>query len=71
MINIKTNKIKCRHCQDIIESTHVHDFKYCSCNTVAVDGGHDYLKRCFTSPEDYIELSEYDDDNKTSTSRND
>ena len=72
MNNIKTNKIKCQHCQDIIESTHVHDFKFCSCNTVAVDGGHDYLRRCFTNgPEDYIELSEYDDDNKTSTSRND
>lgn len=60
MINIKTNKIKCKHCGDIIESTHLHDFKVCSCGTVGVDGGHFYLSRSFiTSPsEDYEELSE-------------
>ena len=61
-MTIKTNKIQCRHCGDIIESTHVHDFRYCSCQTVFVDGGHEYLRRGYkTSPEeDYIELSEYE-----------
>ena len=59
MRKIIENKIKCKHCGDIIESTHVHDFKWCSCGKVAVDGGHYYLKRSFvTSPEaDYEELS--------------
>ena len=56
---IVKNSIKCNHCDDVIESVHVHDFKYCKCGTVAVDGGKDYLKRAFkTSPEkDYTELS--------------
>ena len=45
---IKTNKIKCKKCGDIIESTSVHDFKWCSCGTVAVDGGHEYLRRLGT-----------------------
>ena len=56
---IKKNAIRCKHCGDIIESTHVHDFKWCSCGTCFVDGGHDYLRRGFkTSPEeDYEELS--------------
>ena len=31
---IKTNKIKCKKCGDIIESTSVHDFKWCSCETI-------------------------------------
>lgn len=44
---IVTNKVKCDLCGDVIESTHRHDFKWCSCKNVAVDGGKDYLKRLF------------------------
>ena len=43
---ILKNRIRCRTCGDIIESLHVHDFKYCFCGKVAVDGGKEYLKRC-------------------------
>lgn len=46
-MKIISNKVKCNLCGDIIESTHRHDFKYCSCRSVAVDGGKDYLKRSF------------------------
>ncbi len=61
--HILKNVIQCKHCGDIIESTSTHDFKYCSCQTVFVDGGHEYLRRGFlTSPEDdYEELSEYEE----------
>ena len=55
------NRIKCKRCGDIIESTHRHDFKWCSCGQCAVDGGYDYLKRSYAgkSPEEsYEELSE-------------
>jgi hypothetical protein len=45
MAKIAINKAKCLKCNDIIESKHVHDFKWCSCKTIAVDGGHEYLKR--------------------------
>jgi hypothetical protein len=31
--------IKCKKCLDTIESKHVHDFKYCSCGAVGIDGG--------------------------------
>ena len=56
---IKVNKIQCKFCGDIIESKNVHDFKYCKCGKVAVDGGHEYLRRCFPETGDeYIELSE-------------
>lgn len=56
---ILRNAIKCNHCGDVIESYSVHDFKYCSCETVFVDGGHEYLRRGFkNSPEDFTDLSE-------------
>lgn len=53
---IRCNKIKCKKCNDIIESTYVHDFKWCSCGAVAVDGGHEYLRRV-GNEEDFDELS--------------
>jgi len=61
-MKIKTNKVQCKKCNEIIESKHCHDFVTCSCGEVSVDGGRDYLRRCFKGkiPEDsYIELSEY------------
>ena len=51
------NAIKCKHCGDVIESIDVHDFKFCSCGRVAVDGGHSYLKRCADSLDDFEDLS--------------
>lgn len=50
------NKIKCKKCGEIIESKHRHDFKFCKCGSVAVDGGKDYLRR-LGNLEDYEELS--------------
>jgi len=57
MEKIKVNKIKCRLCGDVIESTHNNDFKRCKCGAVAVDGGHEYLRR-LGNPKDCEELSE-------------
>ena len=31
--------IYCKKCKETIESKHVHDFKYCSCQAVGIDGG--------------------------------
>ena len=53
---IISNKIKCKKCGDIIESTSTNDYKRCSCGAVAIDGGKDYLKR-IGKEKDYIELS--------------
>ena len=33
------NRIRCKKCGEIIESHTVHEFKWCSCGAVAVDGG--------------------------------
>lgn len=61
MKKILVNKIKCNKCGDIIESVSVHDFKSCKCGAVAVDGGHDYLRRGGYR-EDWEELSEYEEE---------
>lgn len=54
---IVTNRIKCKHCGDILESKSRYDFKFCSCGKVAIDGGLFYLKRS-GNPNDWEELSE-------------
>lgn len=60
MKKILCNKIRCKHCGDVIESRTTHEFVKCSCGAVAVDGGHDYLRREFQTKieDDYEELSE-------------
>lgn len=39
------NSAKCLKCNEEIESKHRHDFRFCKCGNLAVDGGQDYLKR--------------------------
>lgn len=39
------NRAKCKICGDIVESKYRHDFKWCKCGAMAVDGGHMYIKR--------------------------
>ncbi len=56
---ILRNRIKCKQCGDIIESTSVHDFKFCSYGKVAVDVGKCYLNRT-DSPNNREELSEFE-----------
>ena len=56
-MKIILNKIRCNKCGDEIESNSIHDFKWCKCNSVAVDGVLYYLKRISKNKNDYTELS--------------
>jgi len=56
------NRTKCLKCGDIIESTYRHDFKWCSCGNVAVDGGLAYVRRAFKEFGTYEDLNEYEED---------
>lgn len=58
---IKVNKAKCLKCGDIIESKHRHDFVFCKCESVAVDGGKDYLRR-LGNLEDMEDMSEFEEE---------
>lgn len=59
-MKIKSNKIQCNHCKSVIESKYTHDFVWCHCHKVAVDGGKEYLKRTFSKLSDYTEMSDVD-----------
>lgn len=61
--NLKRNRIRCKHCDDIIESKSTNDFQRCKCGAVGIDGGLDYAKRVYGSnPAElhFEELSEYE-----------
>lgn len=65
MKKILRNAIRCKKCGDIIESKTVHDFQTCRCGNVSVDGGHFYLRRCFSQGamgDSYEELSEWEEE---------
>lgn len=38
------NKVRCKKCDDIIESIHTHDMVWCKCKSIAVDGGNEYQR---------------------------
>jgi hypothetical protein len=64
-MELSTNKIKrnaahCLSCNKIIESKHTHDFVYCECENIFVDGGKAYIRRGIKNPSMYIDLSEFD-----------
>lgn len=60
------NAIKCLACKTVIESKHRHDFVFCPCKAVAVDGGKEYLRRVgatggykdLSKTEDYEDLTD-------------
>jgi len=66
------NKIRCLHCNAVVESVHHHDFRWCDCpegstTRVAVDGGGLYKKRAFSSGSAWVE---FNDDGSESDVRN-
>lgn len=54
---IISNQVRCLKCHDEIYSAHRHDFKWCSCGNIAVDGGMDYLRRVGASTDTYEDMS--------------
>ena len=74
-MKIIRNAIRCNLCGDEIESQSRHDMVWCKCGACAVDGGHDYLRRCFKPDKECFtdisivgksdELAEHRNDGKT------
>lgn len=60
MARLVRNAAECGECGDVIESRHRHDFVWCSCGNLAVDGGLDYAKRLFGNGN-WIERSRYEE----------
>lgn len=55
---IISNRAQCLKCHDIIESHTRHDFKFCKCGNMFVDGGKDYLRRGSQNPGEILDMSE-------------
>ena len=51
--------IQCRKCLETIESKDIHDFKYCSCGAVGIDGGISEGNRILGNLSDIEERSVY------------
>jgi len=52
------NKARCKLCGDVVESKHRHDFVWCKCGEIAVDGGNDYHKGTAKNMENFIRITE-------------
>jgi hypothetical protein len=63
------NQVKCNICNDIITSKHRHDYVSCTCGNLHIDGGLDYAKRSFKTP-DFTDMSIYADEGDISNIRN-
>lgn len=59
-MKITRNAARCKSCGDEIESRYTHDFVWCGCGEIAVDGGLSYLRRV-GSPDNMEDLSVYDE----------
>lgn len=59
---MKITGIRCKLCDDKIFSMSTHDFKYCKCGSCFVDGGRQYLRVGFHSPEDFEYVDKEVDD---------
>lgn len=44
MKKVLVNKVRCKKCDDVIESTHSHDFRRCKCGAIFIDGGKEYQR---------------------------
>lgn len=55
--DIFLNQAKCLVCGDVIASNHRHDFVWCSCKGLAVDGGSWMSRRYIPSNSDYEEMT--------------
>jgi len=52
------NRAKCKKCESIIESFHVHDYVQCKCGAIAIDGGSDYLKIIYDNIDDFLRIDD-------------
>lgn len=54
---IMVNAAVCLMCDEYIESWYRHDFKFCMCKNVFVDGGKDYLRHGYNDKTKYRDES--------------
>lgn len=58
-MHLLRNAVQCLSCEEVIVSSHRHDFRTCKCGGVSVDGGLEYQRRLFKDPDNFIECCGY------------
>lgn len=70
---MRVSAVECAKCEAVVYSRARHDFHWCPCGAIAIDGGFDYKKVCYrdASPRHlFVEVADvskqvlYDDWNK-------
>ncbi len=59
MSKLVMNAARCKKCNVVCISTHVHDLRECKCKSMFVDGGNEYIRRGFKDVEHTEEMSLY------------
>lgn len=59
--DIWINAVQCNECGEVIRSRNRHDYRYCKCGSIFVDGGSWYARRG-GDMKDYTDLTEYYND---------
>lgn len=54
---IVINRARCNNCNEIIKSLTIHDFKWCKCYRLAVDGGNCYIRRFVENGNNCLHLN--------------
>lgn len=62
MKKIKRNRMKCLICGDVIESKFTHDFVWCQCGNLGLDGGLEYVRYVTNHPETVRHMTEFEPD---------
>ena len=52
------SKAKCLLCDDVIESTHVHDFVTCYCGNLSLDGGDECIRVLYKEPDSFQHIKD-------------
>lgn len=55
------NASKCLECGDVIRSIHRHDFRSCTCENIFVDGGEDYRRIGWMTPDSWVDITTDED----------
>lgn len=65
------NAVLCHVCGDLVSSRHRHDFRFCYCGNIAVDGGLEYIRRVGNgiTHNTYTDLSRWEGDEDGRASR--
>lgn len=56
------NRAKCKLCNEVIESFHMHDYVTCKCGEISVDGGQNFFKCSANNWTNFLRVDDEDNE---------